>query len=153
MCPQGHLLEGDESQAGQRCQCPTCGQLFIIPQPTAMEADVEAANDGDGFPGMGGSSTFSMEPEGERLLHIPCPNGHELETPLDMLGQEVLCPHCGVQFLLRERDSIEAKHQRAILESARLQRQASLWLNWAIVVAVLVGLGLVFAIWLVNSRG
>src|SRR5436190_10096813 len=34
-CPQGHLLEGDPSQAGQTCNCPTCGMLFIIPAPLA----------------------------------------------------------------------------------------------------------------------
>lgn len=31
-CPQGHVLNGDESQVGQPCQCPYCGSSFVIPQ-------------------------------------------------------------------------------------------------------------------------
>ena len=30
-CPQGHLLEGHESQMGQQSQCPLCGMVFLIP--------------------------------------------------------------------------------------------------------------------------
>lgn len=39
MCPQGHLLEGHESQMGQQVQCPICGTLLIIPTvgPTPAE--------------------------------------------------------------------------------------------------------------------
>src|SRR5688572_15634688 len=33
LCPQGHLLEGIESQMGQQCQCPICGTAFIVPSP------------------------------------------------------------------------------------------------------------------------
>lgn len=33
LCPQGHLLQGDESLAGQQCQCPYCHSLFLVPQP------------------------------------------------------------------------------------------------------------------------
>src|SRR5437868_3224648 len=31
LCPHQHLLQGDESQMGQQCQCPQCGIVFIIP--------------------------------------------------------------------------------------------------------------------------
>ena len=31
LCPQGHLLQAEESQAGQQCQCPYCQGLFLIP--------------------------------------------------------------------------------------------------------------------------
>ena len=34
-CPYGHLLAGEESQAGQQCMCPVCTTLFIIPAPLA----------------------------------------------------------------------------------------------------------------------
>lgn len=33
LCPQGHLLQGDESQAGQQCKCPYCETLFVVPAP------------------------------------------------------------------------------------------------------------------------
>jgi hypothetical protein len=35
-CPQGHLLQGDESQVGQPCQCPFCGTTFAMPTPAAQ---------------------------------------------------------------------------------------------------------------------
>lgn len=42
LCPQGHLLQGDESQAGQQCMCPYCSSLFIVPTPmTAAPAAPE----------------------------------------------------------------------------------------------------------------
>jgi DNA-directed RNA polymerase subunit RPC12/RpoP len=149
-CPQGHLLEGDESQAGQQCQCPTCGMLFIIPHPVAGAAPdaglVDAALIEDPFAGAPGIET----PQEPRLLHIPCPNGHELETPEDMLGQEVLCPHCGAQFVLREQDSLEAQRLREIELDRRLREQSNAWFNWAIVISVLVGLALVGLVLYVN---
>lgn len=33
MCPQGHLLQAEESQVGQICACPLCGVQLIIPAP------------------------------------------------------------------------------------------------------------------------
>ena len=38
LCPQGHLLQGEESQAGQQCKCPYCDSLFLVPQPAAADA-------------------------------------------------------------------------------------------------------------------
>ncbi len=78
------------------------------------------------------------ESSDEDLLHIPCPNGHELETPYDMLGQEVLCPHCEVQFRLRHEDSFE---HRAKVDK-HFEERGKLWFNWAITAAVLIGGGL-----------
>src|SRR5437016_1101541 len=131
-CPQGHLLEGDPSQAGQTCNCPTCGMLFIIPAPlVAPVAPPVPMAPGFGFPSDQSQSRFAHleapvaaadpaailppgaeqtaapaetavaeeppPPEEPEILHIPCPNGHELETPVDMLDQDVLCPHCNAQ--------------------------------------------------------
>jgi hypothetical protein len=120
--------------------------LFLIPQPVAAsEPDaglVDAAMAEDPF------AAGAAEP---RLLHIPCPNGHELETPDDMLGQEVLCPHCGAQFVLREQDSLESRRLREIELERRLAEQSKAWFNWAIVVSVLVVLALVGLIVYVNK--
>jgi rubredoxin len=160
-CPQGHLLEGEPSQAGQQCHCPMCGMLFIIPQPIVAPA---AATDGpfrfsERFEGIGGPQPGSGQiaaPEGDpsapfvpesapaagavspmtapaapELLHIPCPNGHELETPIEMLDQEVLCPTCNAQFRLRRKDSVEFKKKKEQDEAVRLDKLGRLWLNWA----------------------
>lgn len=80
------------------------------------------------------------------FAHIPCPNGHELDTPRDMLGQEVLCPHCGEQFLLREKDSVEYKQKQQRETEAKERKRGQFWLNWAIAFAVLVLVGLVILI-------
>lgn len=155
-CPQGHLLSGDESQAGQQCHCPTCGMLFIIPQPIGPPAGgfetgsrfagLAAAGPSDApplnFGGPTAAATLAPMAATEELLHIPCPNGHELETPVDMLDQDVLCPQCDVQFRLRRKDSVEYKKRKELEEKIRLEKLGSLWLTWAIVAVVVVVLGL-----------
>lgn len=219
LCPHNHLLQGDESQVGMQTQCPICGVVFIIPQPSypqypqqaypqqqypqqpypqqsypqqgypqqaypqqpyapqqpqfapqqpqfapqpqqpqyeqyasppASEPEPEPAVQPGPAP-MPLTSDLSDElpekepaglPGGELALgvvHIPCPNGHELETPLEMIGQEVLCPHCGVQFLLRNEDSVEYRQQQEDLE----HRRAQFWFNWAIAASVVIGIGLI----------
>ena len=152
-CPQGHLLEGDESQAGQTCQCPTCGMAFIIPAPLAAPVEAYAPSTPEpefrpGFPmvGPGVSAPLPGVEQAPPLLHIPCPNGHELETPPEMLDQEVMCPHCNAQFKLRERDSVEFKRKKQEEEDRRIERSGKLWFNWAITIAVLIVIFLVVLI-------
>ncbi len=67
----------------------------------------------------------------EEVLHIPCPNGHELETPIDMIGQRAMCPHCKVQFKLRREKSVEYLREREIID----RRRARFWFQLAIVAA------------------
>lgn len=169
-CPQGHLLEGDPTQAGQQCVCPMCGMLFIIPAPlaapqpepapwapqggaqpspwAAMAEQAPAAPQYPGAPAAGAEAATAtapaeQTPQEPELLHIPCPNGHELETPLDMLDQEVLCPQCQAQFKLRRRDSVEYKKKKEEEDRRREAKANKLALNAAIIAAVLVGLLLV----------
>jgi hypothetical protein len=145
-CPQGHLLEGEEAQAGQQCQCPTCGMLFIIPQPIAatVETGPEQGGRFDFIGGRGSAATaMPAAPAEPELLHIPCPNGHELETPPEMLDQEVLCPQCNAQFRLRRRNSVEYKKTKDLQEALRLERVGGLWLTWAIVAIIFVATGLI----------
>ena len=33
LCPQGHLLQAEEWQVGQPCQCPYCQVMFLVPAP------------------------------------------------------------------------------------------------------------------------
>lgn len=153
-CPQGHLLEGDEAQAGQTCQCPMCGMAFIIPAPlTAPEPAWHPASEQPKAPDVPipqfGPGAPTPAPEVEQappLLHIPCPKGHELEVPPEMLNEDVMCPHCGEQFRLREKDSVEFKRKQQEDEERRIARAGKLWFNWAIVIAVGVVLFLGFLI-------
>lgn len=85
--------------------------------------------------GAGSPIAAPAQPE---LLHIPCPNGHELETPVEMLDQEVLCPQCNAQFRLRRKDSVEYKKKKEQDEKIKLEKVGNLWLNWAIVAVVVV---------------
>ena len=165
-CPRGHLLEGDPSQAGQAVNCPTCGMLFLIPAPLESPAqESESFAPSFGPPGEQAPSRFAhlasaaepsaaptenetlapvaeapAPPTEPELLHIPCPNGHVLETPLDMLEQEVLCPQCNVQFRLRQKDSVEYRRKKEETERIKEIKTGNLWLNIAIVAVVLVGL-------------
>ena len=89
-----------------------------------------------------------VEAEEPGFLHIPCPNGHELETPYDMLGQEVLCPHCEAQFQLRLEDSRE-HHEKM---EKHFEERGKFWFNWAIAAAVLIGGGLLVLMLIALNR-
>jgi hypothetical protein len=164
-CPQGHVLEGDEANMGLQTQCPFCDVVFVIPvvesppqeedspheayDPTAMQPDVRefleqvvavpagrAAREVSA--GQVAASTprvVSAEPLEPAFLHIPCPNGHELESPRDMLGQRVLCPHCNAKFRLRSANSREHREEEEQLDRA----QGRFWIKWSVAAAVVIG--------------
>ena len=72
------------------------------------------------------------------LLHIPCPQcGKVLETPVEMLHQNVVCPGCDAPFCLHLRDSLEYK--KKVEQQKRIQERRTNrgWLIVSIVVAVL----------------
>jgi uncharacterized Zn-finger protein len=168
-CPQGHLLEADESQAAQQCQCPMCGVMFVIPAPpgaspfgispysTVPTLDPTSPVEPPSFPFAptatpgAGFDPFN-QPAQPRFLHIPCPRGDELEVPLEMVGQEVICPHCQTQFRLRDKDSIEHKQKRRQELELKDYKTGQLWMTWAVVIAVAVLIGLAVMIGLSASQ-
>jgi len=121
-----------------------CGVMFNVPQPTA-ESIVTTA-----FPDVTGEEKIdSAVPDVEHLpdvLHIQCPNGHSLETPRDMLNQDVLCPYCNSQFRLREKESVEYKKRREQEIEGKEMRLSKAWMNWAIVLAAVLALALALII-------
>ncbi len=185
-CPYGHLLAGEESQAGQQCMCPMCNALFIIPAPLtpafpavspfpepqpAPSADSAASPSPfpafDPYDHRPAKTPPASIPEPEppvhpqptppapaplvvstesEVLHIPCPQGHRLETPAEMLDQEVLCPHCQVRFHLRRKDSEEYKQKKRVERARKEQRKGLVWIIGAVVVVVVVLLGLGYLI-------
>ena len=164
-CPQGHLLEADESQVAQQCQCPLCGVMFVIPEPPGVSPYSPAPNfapapadEAPSFPfapspgAATGFDPFNQPAPQQRFLHIPCPRGHELEVPLEMVGQDVMCPHCQTQFRLRDKDSIEHKQQRRQELELKDYKTGQLWMTWAVVIAVAVLIGLAVLIGISASQ-
>lgn len=56
LCPQGHLLQGEEAHMGLQCQCPQCGVAFIIPTiaqsapaPSTSPVPASSASSGSGL--------------------------------------------------------------------------------------------------------
>jgi len=171
LCPSGHLLQAEESQVGQQCQCPECSVQMFIPSPVGAQppdSDVAAPSSGapetrpaggDAFPrfdqppdfsaigGVGPArempSAAELPAQGPKVFHIPCPSGHVLETPEEMIGQDALCPFCKMPFRLRYEDSVEACREREAEEERRQQRAARAWLNWSIVAAAVVIFGVI----------
>ena len=93
----------------------------------------------------------AVELKDPEILHIPCPQCKQpLETPVEMLGQEVLCPYCKAQFPLRRSESIEYKRRREQEKEIRERKAGREWLNYAIIAVVLV---LVFLLFLIFSSG
>jgi hypothetical protein len=183
-CPQGHVLEGDESQMGQHSQCPLCGTLFVVPtvaqgvfaghdlstpQPAwgagawpaapsgtaTIEIPPDWPSPGYGSaepaaeepplirvePRQGASAAAAPAPEVEKpapVVHIPCPRGHELETPREMIGQDAQCPVCQAEFRLRLEDSVEHRAQEAEKLRQRDERFNRFCIKFAIGALVLV---------------
>jgi hypothetical protein len=87
-----------------------------------------------------------------KIFHIPCPQGHELETPQEMLGDTVMCPFCGVQFTLRETDSLEYLRKKDSEQELADRKSGNFWLNWAVAFAVIVVIGLAALIAIGNGN-
>lgn len=84
--------------------------------------------------------------ESQSVFHIPCPNGHILETPADMLGTPVMCPMCQTTFEPQYEASGEYRRKREEMAAAAAARAARFWLQLAIGAAIIVLGGLIMLI-------
>jgi len=82
----------------------------------------------------------------DEVLHIPCPHGHVLETPPDMLGMPMMCPICRTTFEPQYELSQEYRQKREEMAARASERAARFWLNLAIGAAILVLGGLIMLI-------
>ncbi len=233
LCPQGHMLQGEPTQAGQQCKCPYCQTEFLVPAPAvspqaaalpgtvpqigmpsaaapqaavppaaappaaalpaALPPDapaaplyaapkyempvapapaapgIEGAAEG-AFPGIRTGADFgdrvsedsvpqdvaaqfgTVHAEQQSVLHIPCPKGHVLETPRDMLGQDAMCPFCQRQFRLDFHNSREYRAEKEDRRERREQKLGQAWMRWSIAAAVVVVLGVILSIAVVVTR-
>lgn len=151
-CPQGHPLMAEPEQEGRICQCPQCGlRLRIPPAPVTSMPDIVDRESGLGpwrdEPIKENPFPTTAPPE---MFHIPCPQGHVLETSPEMLGKLALCPQCGEKFKLDQRQSSEFRAAEAERQAAAELRLSRRWLHGAIVAVVLTLLG-VLLLFLVGS--
>lgn len=77
------------------------------------------------------------------MVHVLCPNQHELETPRDMLGQDAMCPYCQAVFHLRLEDTVEYRKQKEEERERAEYRRGLLWMRWSIAIGVVVILGVI----------
>ncbi|HVX13466.1 MAG TPA: hypothetical protein VHC22_19940 [Pirellulales bacterium] len=107
----------------------------IRTEPESAAAPGSAATSGPEQSPIQNTPAEKAEP---RIVRIPCPQGHELQTPMDMVNQEVLCPICSTQFYLRYEDSLEYKQEQADLRRRKSEQLNQAALKWAIIAAVVV---------------
>ena len=131
-CPAGHLVQADESHAGQTSSCPTCGMAMVIPGAIPSISTDDSNSGHEVIPALNSAPAF---------FHIPCPNGHILETPADMIGEYAKCPTCDAEFDLREKDSEEYRRRKEMMEESELANLDRKWLNRAIAIVILLVLG------------
>ena len=86
-----------------------------------------------------------------RLLRVSCPQGHTLDAPCILDGQEVVCPYCGVRFLFSYAQSEEYRreHGKPAPDNRRTSR---FWLDWAALTVTVTVAGVLLLEWLDHAH-
>jgi hypothetical protein len=79
-------------------------------------------------------------PPEPRIFRILCPNGHELQTPEDILVTQAMCPYCNAQMDLKYEDSVEFKQIQEREQRIKDEQTSRFWMKASIWGAVIVGL-------------
>jgi DNA-directed RNA polymerase subunit RPC12/RpoP len=119
LCPNGHKIRCQATQAGKAAKCPRCGVKFRVPDAT----DQNRPKTGDSDPSVSQpdfsdsnltgkrhantGSTAAKEPDFEFL----CPNGHRLHGPANLQGRPGQCPDCGSRFRIPTYEDIPAEER------------------------------------------
>jgi DNA-directed RNA polymerase subunit RPC12/RpoP len=119
LCPNGHKIRCQATQAGKAAKCPRCGVKFRVPDAT----DQNRPKTGDSDPSVSQpdfsdsnltgkrhantGSTAAKEPDFEFL----CPNGHRLHGPANLQGRPGQCPDCGSRFRIPTYEDIPAEEE------------------------------------------
>jgi len=86
-----------------------------------------------------------------RLLRVACPQGHKLDAPCVLDGQDVVCPYCGERFLFSYERSEEYAHE-SDPPAARDCRSRSPWLDWLALTATIAVVGALVLQWLARGQ-
>lgn len=144
-------------------QPPAAGPAETALLGHGKDATVGQVSDASSFPSISGPSveagTFEQSggtgpamalasgaEENQSVFHIPCPNGHILETPSEMLGTPVMCPICQTTFEPQYEASEEHRRKREETTAKAAERAARFWLQLAIGAAIVVLGGLIMLI-------
>ena len=158
VCPMCHaqmiipapvVSEADSTASGGSPEPARTAMDAVDQGPDALPPRIDAPSTASppGTGPAGPALPVSPEPAEPEVLHIPCPQCQKaLETPVEMLDQDVMCPFCQAQFRLRRSDSEEYKRKRRLQEQVRERKASRAWFNAAIVVVVLVVIFLLFLI-------
>ena len=116
--------------------------------PSEITPDLEESNEnsfdvfGDGI-GLDDEAAIDNGAFGRKakdldILHIPCPRGHVLEVPRDMIGERVRCPYCKAVYTLQFERSLEARKEQAERDAVEEARLGKVWLIRAMIAGILV---------------
>jgi hypothetical protein len=163
-CPEGNLLEGDDDQLGTQGRCPLCGTLFTFPKTTLIAKMMHAKGPkpktpAEPRPGISMGDVVASHPDviqaaapEPQVLQVLCPRGHILDTPEEMLGTAVICPHCRVKFTPTVERSVPYLRTKQRYEAQKEESQGRFWLAIAIVAAtVVIATFVVLAVYLRRS--
>jgi len=114
------------------------GSAQVVLQSEAAAGAVEPRSPAAGLAFIPGAA--------QGVLHIPCPSGHLLETPREMLGEDAICPFCQVQFRLRYENSIEYRKQRQAERERRELERGKAWMQWSFAIAAVVVIAVILLI-------
>jgi hypothetical protein len=116
LCPNGHKIQCDESQAGKAAKCPSCGMKFRIPDLDELKTDRQATASDDSEPAaaetVAGSTVASAVASSDQTvaqdeqIEFLCPNGHRLHGPIDLQGKPGQCPECQARFRIPSYDEV-----------------------------------------------
>lgn len=73
---------------------------------------------------LAGIAGDAIQPKSD-VLHIPCPNAHDLETPPSMLNRPVYCPTCLAKYTPRREQSLEFKREEAARHHPNVHQHAA----------------------------
>ena len=73
---------------------------------------------------LAGIAGDAVKPKSD-LLHIPCPNAHDLETPPWMLDRPVYCPTCLAKYTPQREQSLEFQREEAAKQHPSVHQHAA----------------------------
>ncbi|MFZ1936297.1 MAG: hypothetical protein WCB27_02170 [Thermoguttaceae bacterium] len=118
LCPNGHKIRCQATQAGRAAKCPRCGVKFRVPD--AADQNLPKTGDSDPSlpqPDFTDSSVTGRHAAGtagaakEADFEFLCPNGHRLHGPASLQGRPGECPECGSRFRIPTYEDIPAEEE------------------------------------------